>query len=88
MKTVYRKLFLILALVVLLVPVLSISAQDQVTLVLWHAKQDAEGDALLSIIELSKPLIRASPSKPSSTPAARCKTASSLRQVLARVPTW
>lgn len=28
----------------------SVSAQDDATLVLWHAKQDAEGDALLAIL--------------------------------------
>ncbi|HYO87245.1 MAG TPA: extracellular solute-binding protein, partial [Candidatus Limnocylindrales bacterium] len=29
----------------------SVQAQDDSTLVLWHAKQDAEGDALLAIID-------------------------------------
>lgn len=29
----------------------SVAAQDSVTLVLWHAKQDAEGDGLLALIE-------------------------------------
>lgn len=52
MKLFSSKLFAVLMLAALLiVPAISISAQDEVTLVLWHAKQDAEGDALLSIID-------------------------------------
>ncbi len=51
MKNVSRKLVLIIALLALMIPVLGIGAQDSVTLVLWHAKQDAEGDALLALIE-------------------------------------
>jgi len=48
-----RKFVLIVALLALaIVPSLSIvSAQDDVNLVLWHAKQDAEGDALLALID-------------------------------------
>lgn len=47
-----RKLLMIGVLVALLiVPTLSITAQDGVTLTLWHAKQDAEGDALLALID-------------------------------------
>ena len=30
---------------------ISVHAQDTVNLVLWHAKQDAEGDALLALID-------------------------------------
>lgn len=52
MKAFSSKLFAVFMLAALLiVPAISISAQDEVTLVLWHAKQDAEGDALLSIID-------------------------------------
>lgn len=51
MKIFSRKLMLVLALVALVVPALSLSAQEPVTLVLWHAKQDAEGDALLALID-------------------------------------
>ncbi|MFQ3566557.1 MAG: extracellular solute-binding protein [Aggregatilineales bacterium] len=53
MKLISRKVFLAVAMIVcLIVPALgAVTAQDTVTLVLWHAKQDAEGDALLSIIE-------------------------------------
>jgi maltose-binding protein MalE len=48
-----RKLVLIAALLALaILPSLGIvSAQDSVNLVLWHAKQDAEGDALLALID-------------------------------------
>lgn len=52
MKMFSRKFLLIVALLALAVaPVLSASAQDTVNLVLWHAKQDAEGDALLALID-------------------------------------
>lgn len=51
MKIVSRKLLLVIALLSLIIPVLGLSAQEPVTLVLWHAKQDAEGDALLSLID-------------------------------------
>jgi len=48
-----NKFLMMLALVALLVvPALgTVGAQDTVNLVFWHAKQDAEGDALLSIID-------------------------------------
>lgn len=48
-----RKFMLVVALfALLLVPVLSgVQAQDTVNLVLWHAKQDAEGDMLLELID-------------------------------------
>jgi maltose-binding protein MalE len=46
-----KKFVMVLALLALLVvPTMSISAQDTVTLELWHAKQDAEGDALLALM--------------------------------------
>jgi maltose-binding protein MalE len=46
-----KKLLWVVALLALLVvPTMSIGAQDSVTLTLWHAKQDAEGDALLALI--------------------------------------
>jgi maltose-binding protein MalE len=53
MKVFNRKLVWVLAVLALaVVPSLSmVSAQSTVNLVLWHAKQDAEGDALLSIID-------------------------------------
>ena len=51
MKMLSRKLVVVLALVALVLPTFAISAQDTVNLVLWHAKQDAEGDALLAIID-------------------------------------
>lgn len=53
MKLVSRKFLLFFAVMALLsVSVLGVSAQDEaVTLVLWHAKQDAEGDMLLTLIE-------------------------------------
>jgi arabinogalactan oligomer/maltooligosaccharide transport system substrate-binding protein len=52
MKIFSRKYLLIAALIALIVaPMVSVSAQDTVNLVLWHAKQDAEGDALLAIID-------------------------------------
>ncbi len=47
-----KKFLLVLALLALLVvPTMSIGAQDSVNLVLWHAKQDAEGDALLALLD-------------------------------------
>lgn len=47
-----KKFLLVLAmLAVLVVPTMSIGAQDSVNLVLWHAKQDAEGDALIELID-------------------------------------
>jgi maltose-binding protein MalE len=53
MKVFNRKFVMLCALLaVLVVPALGgVAAQDTVNLVLWHAKQDAEGDALLSIID-------------------------------------
>lgn len=53
MKVVGRKFLLMFAVMALLsVSVFGVSAQDEaVTLVLWHAKQDAEGDMLLTLIE-------------------------------------
>lgn len=53
MKLFSRKFFLIMAIAALMVaPAISlVNAQDTVNLVLWHAKQDAEGDALLAIID-------------------------------------
>jgi arabinogalactan oligomer/maltooligosaccharide transport system substrate-binding protein len=47
------KRFAVLSLLALLLTVLigSVTAQDTVTLVLWHAKQDAEGDGLLALID-------------------------------------
>src|SRR5690606_39465070 len=52
-KMFKNKFLMMLALVALLVvPALgTVGAQDTVNLVFWHAKQDAEGDALLSIID-------------------------------------
>jgi arabinogalactan oligomer/maltooligosaccharide transport system substrate-binding protein len=47
-----KKLLWVVALLALLVvPTMNIGAQDAVTLTLWHAKQDAEGDALLALID-------------------------------------
>jgi maltose-binding protein MalE len=47
-----KKFLLVLALLaVIVVPTMSIGAQDSVNLVLWHAKQDAEGDALLALLD-------------------------------------
>jgi arabinogalactan oligomer / maltooligosaccharide transport system substrate-binding protein len=53
MKVFNRKFVMLFALLaVLVVPALGgVAAQDTVNLVLWHAKQDAEGDALLAIID-------------------------------------
>lgn len=53
MKLFNRKFVMLVAiLAVLVVPALGgVAAQDTVNLVLWHAKQDAEGDALLAIID-------------------------------------
>ena len=52
MNNAKRLVFSVLLLVALvLVSVAPAFAQDDVTLVLWHAKQDAEGDALLAIID-------------------------------------
>jgi len=52
MKVFSRKFMMLLALAALLiVSASSIGAQDEVTLVLWHAKQDAEGEMLLSLID-------------------------------------
>ncbi len=46
------KRFLALGLLLaMLVGVIGVSAQDNVTLVLWHATQDAEGDGLLAMID-------------------------------------
>jgi maltose-binding protein MalE len=47
-----KKFLLVVAMVALLiVPSMSISAQDPISLTLWHAKENAEGDALLALIE-------------------------------------
>lgn len=53
MKKAQLKLVLVTTVMALLVALVigSVQAQDEVTLVLWHAKQDAEGDALLALIE-------------------------------------
>ncbi|NDJ62072.1 MAG: extracellular solute-binding protein [Chloroflexi bacterium] len=51
MKFFASKIVLICALVALLVAPLMVTAQDNVELVLWHARQDAEGDALLALID-------------------------------------
>lgn len=52
MKFLNRRFLLLVALLALIVaPMFSVSAQDTVNLVLWHAKQDAEGDALLALID-------------------------------------
>lgn len=52
MKFFSRKFLLIAALLALIVaPMISVSAQDTVNLTLWHSKQDAEGDALLALID-------------------------------------
>lgn len=52
MKVFGGKFYLIVLAVLLVVSALGVTvqAQDTVNLVLWHAKQDAEGDALLAII--------------------------------------
>jgi arabinogalactan oligomer/maltooligosaccharide transport system substrate-binding protein len=46
-----RFLIVVVMLSLLIVPAMSSSAQDAVTLTLWHAKQDAEGDMLLALID-------------------------------------
>jgi len=47
-----KSVFLLIALLALLVAAVgSVGAQDNMTLELWHAKQDAEGDMLLSLID-------------------------------------
>lgn len=46
-----RSLILGAAASLLVIPTIASSAQESVNLVLWHAKQDAEGDALLAIID-------------------------------------
>lgn len=46
-----KKFVLILALLALVIAPMAVGAQDTVNLVLWHAKQDAEGDALLALID-------------------------------------
>ena len=53
MKIFGRKFYLCVLAGLLVVSALGVSvqAQDSVNLVLWHAKQDAEGDALLAIID-------------------------------------
>ncbi len=52
MKAFSRKFLFLAALLALLVaPMISVQAQDTVNLVLWHSKQDAEGDALLALID-------------------------------------
>jgi maltose/maltodextrin transport system substrate-binding protein len=52
MKILNRKVLLITALLALIIaPMISVSAQDTVNIVLWHAKQDAEGDALIALID-------------------------------------
>jgi maltose/maltodextrin transport system substrate-binding protein len=48
----YIKLFILGLLVVLMTGLMSgVTAQDEVTLVLWHALQDAEADGALAILE-------------------------------------
>ncbi len=53
MKIFNGKFLLVAALLALdVAPMVSVGAQaDTVNLVLWHAKQDAEGDALLALID-------------------------------------
>jgi arabinogalactan oligomer/maltooligosaccharide transport system substrate-binding protein len=53
MKVLGGKFYLFVLAVLLVVSALGVTvqAQDTVNLVLWHAKQDAEGDALLAIID-------------------------------------
>lgn len=53
MKLFGGKFYLIVLAVLLMIPLfgVAVQAQDSVNLVLWHAKQDAEGDALLAIID-------------------------------------
>ncbi|MEP7292241.1 MAG: extracellular solute-binding protein, partial [Chloroflexota bacterium] len=51
MKLLNQKFLLVLALLALVVAPMVVGAQDTVNLVLWHAKQDAEGDALLALID-------------------------------------
>jgi len=53
MKLFSRRFMLLMVLAALLIVSASsiTAAQDEVTLVLWHAKQDAEGDMFLSLIE-------------------------------------
>ncbi|MFN8450334.1 MAG: extracellular solute-binding protein [Anaerolineae bacterium] len=52
MKISSRKFLLVAVLLALIVaPMVSVSAQDTVNLTLWHSKQDAEGDALLALID-------------------------------------
>ncbi len=47
-----KRIFVFVLLGVLLMAAFgSVAAQDDATLVLWHAKQDAEGDALLAILD-------------------------------------
>lgn len=46
-----KLVFSLAAAAAFVLPSLSLVAQENVNLVLWHAKQDAEGDALLSIID-------------------------------------
>lgn len=52
MKKAQFKLVLVATVMALLAALVmgSVQAQEDVTLVLWHAKQDAEGDALLALI--------------------------------------
>ncbi len=48
----FKRLGILALLAVLLATLVGgVTAQDPVTLVLWHAKQDAEGDGLLALIE-------------------------------------
>lgn len=53
MKIIGSKFYLLVLVALLVVSALGVTvqAQDTVNLVLWHAKQDAEGDALLAIID-------------------------------------
>lgn len=46
----FRKFLALGLLLTLMVGVIGVSAQDNVTLVLWHSAQDAEGDGLLALI--------------------------------------
>jgi maltose-binding protein MalE len=53
MKIFYGKFYLCVLAGLLVISAfgVTVQAQDSVNLVLWHAKQDAEGDALLAIID-------------------------------------
>ncbi len=90
MKIFNGKYLLIAALFALMIaPMVGVGAQaDTVNLVLWHSKQDAEGDALLALIDAFQAANPNITIDQVYTPGCdRSTTATSRRRARAKVPT-